>query len=122
VIVSNGCGWYIDKFLQRARVDAVVHTNPGRYEPDRGLMLELPTTSPYYCPETGISKAAVVAEALQEAEAVAFAGDGRPDVKAAQMVAPRRRFAREWLASELERLGEEFQPFDRWSQIAIQLQ
>jgi hypothetical protein len=35
---------------------------------------------------------------------------------------PQLRFARGWLAEALSERGEGFYPFDRWSQIADQLQ
>jgi hypothetical protein len=37
-------------------------------------------------------------------------------------VQPQLRFARGWLAEALSERGERFYPFDRWSQIADQLQ
>ena len=83
IIVSNGCQWYIDRFLAGAGVTAPVYSNPGRFDPAHGLIMELPTDSPYFDPETGIDKRAVVEDYRSQGAAVAFAGDGRPDVAAA---------------------------------------
>ncbi len=118
VIVSNGCGWYIERLLARAGVAVPVHTNPGRFDPATGLSMELPTDSPYFDPETGISKRAVVEHHLARGATVAFAGDGRPDVAPALLVAPELRFAREWLASHLEEEGHAYRHYEAWSEVA----
>ena len=62
---------------------------------------------------TGVSKVAIVRDALNRSDSVAFAGDGRPDLRPALLVQPRLRFARGWLAEALS---------ERWSQIADQVQ
>ena len=41
IIVSNGCQWYIDRLLSAAGVTAPVYSNPGRFDPARGLIMEL---------------------------------------------------------------------------------
>jgi 2-hydroxy-3-keto-5-methylthiopentenyl-1-phosphate phosphatase len=69
-----------------------------------------------------VNKVAIVQDALKRSDCVAFAGDGRPDLRPALLVQPRLRFARGWLAEALSERGEGFYPFDRWSQIADQLQ
>jgi 2-hydroxy-3-keto-5-methylthiopentenyl-1-phosphate phosphatase len=71
---------------------------------------------------TGVNKLAIVQDALRRSDCVAFAGDGRPDLKPALMVEPHLRFARGWLAEALSKRGEGFHPFERWSQIVDQLQ
>lgn len=121
IVVSNGCRWYIDRLLATAGVAPPVLANPGRFEPERGLIMELPESSPFFSPETGIDKGAVVEEYLRRGAAVAFAGDGRPDVAPALLVSPDRRFAREWLADHLETAGHRFRGFDRWSEISRML-
>ena len=121
IVVSNGCGWYIDRLLDRAGVTATVLTNPGRFDPEHGLIMELPVSSPYFSPETGIDKRAVVAEHAQSGAVVAFAGDGRPDVAPALLVPPERRFARAWLADHLDATGHEYRGFDRWTEISRML-
>lgn len=121
LVVSNGCCWYIDKLLRRAGVELTVHSNPGNFHPTSGLQLVAPTGSPFYSAEYGISKSAVVRDALRRAEHVAFAGDGRPDVEPALLVPPPLRFACGWLAEELARRNVPFQKFDVWSEIPMAL-
>ena len=75
VVASAGCAWYIDKLLAGAPV-AAVHANPGRFETGRGLVMERPTGSPFFDPEVGVDKPAIVRDALARAEVVAYAGDG----------------------------------------------
>ncbi|MEI8011683.1 MAG: HAD-IB family phosphatase [Candidatus Omnitrophota bacterium] len=117
VVASAGCGWYIQKLLAAQGVSLEVHTNPGAFSPDKGLEMRLPEVSPFFSPDIGVDKAAVVREALKSASRVAFAGDGRPDLAPALMVPPQRRFARNWLANKLSSMGEKFHPFERWSDI-----
>lgn len=121
IIVSNGCRWYIDRLLAASGVEATVLSNPGRFDPERGLLMELPEDSPYFSPETGIDKRAVVEEHRRRGFDVAFAGDGRPDVDPALLVVPERRFARAWLAEHLTAEGHRYRGFDRWSEIARML-
>ncbi len=121
VVVSNGCRWYIDRLLARAGVAVTVFSNPGHFDPARGLTLEPPSDSPYFDPETGISKRAVVEDRLRHGATVAFAGDGRPDVAPALQVPAERRFARGWLADHLEAEGHAFVRYEAWSEIAHQL-
>lgn len=121
VVVSNGCGWYIDRLLRAAGVTATVLTNPGRFDPEHGLIMELPVSAPFFSPETGIDKRAVVEEHLQRNSVVAFAGDGRPDVAPALLVSPERRFARAWLADHLDATGHQYRAFDRWTEISRML-
>jgi 2,3-diketo-5-methylthio-1-phosphopentane phosphatase len=121
IIVSNGCQWYIDRLLAEAGVEAPVLSNPGRFDPDQGLIMELPASSPYFSRETGIDKGAVVVEQLKRGADAAFAGDGRPDLGPALMVPPARRFAREWLAGRLTEEGHAYRGFHRWSEISHML-
>jgi 2-hydroxy-3-keto-5-methylthiopentenyl-1-phosphate phosphatase len=69
-----------------------------------------------------VNKVAIIQDALKRSDWVAFAGDGRPDLRPALLVQPQLRFARGWLAEALSERGERFYPFDRWSQIADELQ
>ena len=118
VVVSNGCRWYIDRLLAASGVDLPVLSNPGHFDPARGLVMELPTSSPYLDPSTGIDKGAVVEDHLRRGATVAFAGDGRPDVVPALQVPPGHRFARAWLADHLRAEDHAYHGFDRWSEIA----
>ena len=118
VIASAGCAFYIKRIILRAGITAVIHANPGDFVPGRGLFMKPPGQSPFFAAETGIDKAAVVRHYLDQGIATAFAGDGRPDLAPALLVTPEYRFARGWLADELESRHKQFVPFTRWSDIA----
>lgn len=118
VVASAGCDWYIRHLLGRQGVALEVHANPGRFAAGRGLLMELPTASPYFSPTHGIDKAAVVQDALRAGRRVAFAGDGYPDAPAARLVPPELRFATAALAETLAADGLPFRRFDRWAEIA----
>src|SRR5947209_5189536 len=75
VVASAGCAWYIRRLLAGARVEVEVHANPGRFETGKGLLMEMPTGSPYLSPMLGIDKARVVRRQVDEGRTVAFAGD-----------------------------------------------
>ena len=122
VIASAGCDWYIEYLLQKAGVSIALHANPGIFDPESGLQMSLPKQSPFFISTTGIDKSAIVRDALNRSNRVAFAGDGRPDLKPALLVRPELRFATGWLAEALRERGEGYHPFERWSQIADQLQ
>lgn len=115
IIASGGSSWYIEQIL--AGVSATIHSNPGRIEKGRGLVLRLPDDSPFYSPQTGIDKAGVVRAALKRYKKVAFAGDGSPDIEPALLVAPSLRFARRFLAQALDDRGERYQPYRTWSEV-----
>ncbi len=122
IVASAGSAWYIDRLLAQAGVSGVeVYANPGSIEPGRGLWIRLPEASPFFSLDVGINKPAIVREALRRAELVAFAGDGPPDLEPALLVRPGLRFARGWLAGELDRRGEPFSRFQRWSDVAEML-
>ena len=63
-VASAGSAWYIERVLRAAGMEARVHASPGRIEDGRGLVLEPPRDSPYYHPEKGIDKDALVRDAL----------------------------------------------------------
>lgn len=118
VIVSAGCDWYIQKILAKAGISAVVHANPGEFAESGGLEMRVPSGSPYLSSRTGIDKAAIVREALENYRDVAFAGNSAPDLEAARLVNDNRRFARAQLAQLLEHEGRSYRRFQRWSEIA----
>lgn len=121
-IASAGSTWYIERMLARAGVEGVaIHGNPGSLQPGRGLWIEEPAGSKFFSSRVGVDKAAIVRDAMERAETVAFAGDGPPDVPPALLVKPALRFARGWLAGELRRRGEPFQEYSRWSEVAFRL-
>src|SRR5262245_43128808 len=117
IIVSAGSSWYIERILECAGVSATIHSNPGRIEEGRGLVLRLPEESPFFSPQAGIDKAGVVRAALKRHKRVAFAGDGPPDVEPALLVAPSLRFARRFLAQALNDRGQPYQPYRIWSEV-----
>jgi 2-hydroxy-3-keto-5-methylthiopentenyl-1-phosphate phosphatase len=123
VVTSAGCEWYIRHLLDQAGVQLEVHSNPGRFVPGRGLLMELPVGSQFCSPELGVDKAQVVKHHLERAQggAVAFAGDGFPDEEAAMLVPDNLRFARGDLADVLQQKGEPFRSFETWSEIARQI-
>jgi 2,3-diketo-5-methylthio-1-phosphopentane phosphatase len=122
LVVSAGSSWYVERVLGRAGVAATIYSNPGRLEKGCGLVLEkLDPSSPYHSASVGVDKSAVVRHALRVAEAVAFAGDGPPDLQPALLVRPELRFARGFLADALRERGEAFRAFSRWSEIAREL-
>jgi 2,3-diketo-5-methylthio-1-phosphopentane phosphatase len=121
VVVSAGCSWYIERILARAGVNLPIYSNPGTFVPNGGLHMRLPTESPYFSPEVGIDKAAVVREHQRAGRLVAFAGDGFPDAEAARLVPAELRFARADLATALRADGSSFRTFERWGEVAAAL-
>jgi 2-hydroxy-3-keto-5-methylthiopentenyl-1-phosphate phosphatase len=116
IIASAGCAWYIERLLAPLGLEAEVHANPGRFSEKEGLIMELPFDSPYFCRETGIDKTRLVQAALGHS-AVAFAGDGRPDLGPALLVPSSRRFAKGRLAEDLAKKKESFHRFQSWSEM-----
>ena len=86
VVASAGCDWYIRRLLSGLKGRVEVHSNPGRFEAGRGLLMELPTASPYFCDQIGVNKAAIVRAAIEAGP------DGR--VRRGWVPRPRRRDAR----------------------------
>jgi 2,3-diketo-5-methylthio-1-phosphopentane phosphatase len=118
VVTSAGCDWYIRKLLSEAGVDVTVYSNPGRFEPGRGLLMSMPPAGPFRSETLGVDKTAIIRHYLKCGGSVAFAGDGFPDADPARLVPDELRFARADLADVLRREGHAFHPFDRWSGIA----
>ncbi len=117
VIASAGCEYYVERMLFRAGIDAAIHANPGSFIPGKGLAMSKELMSPFYSAETGVDKAAIVKWYLDRGCETAFAGDGSPDLAPALLVTAERRFARGWLADELEKRREPFVRFERWPEI-----
>lgn len=119
-VASAGCAWYIRRILDGLGLGGAVevHANPGAPAPDGSLRMDMPEGSPFLCEETGVDKEGVVKHHQRQGSVVAFAGDGFADLPAALAVAPALRFARADLAQALAERGEDFRPFDRWSEVA----
>jgi len=117
VIASAGCAYYIDRILLRSGIKVTTYANPGNFIPFKGLFMKQPLNSQFYATDTGIDKSSVVRHYLDQGYETAFAGDGRPDLAPALQVTPELRFAKGWLAGELENRHEPFVRFDRWSDI-----
>ncbi len=115
---SAGCSWYIERVLAQAGVTMTVYANPGEYPEGGPLVMRAPSDSPFFTPETGVDKAAIVRFHQKEVTTVAFAGDGFADLPAALAVPADLRFARADLAQALTEKGEAFRPFDVWTKIA----
>ena len=120
VIASAGCAWYIERLLAPLGIEAELHANPGIFSKQRGLIMEPPLASPYFCRQNGIDKTRLVQEALNRGT-IAFAGDSRPDLGSAMLVHPSRRFAKGRLAEELRKRGEDFTGFQTWSEMVDKL-
>lgn len=118
IVTSAGCAWYIRRLLAAAGVEIEVHSNPGRFEAGKGLLLEMPTGSPFLSPTLGVDKARVVRTHLDAGRTVAFAGDGFPDAEPALLVPAEMRFARGDLADFLDREGHGYRTFGVWSDVA----
>lgn len=117
VIVSAGCDWYIRHLLDAAGVDIEVHANPGRFVAGRGLVMQRPSEPRFRSEAVGVDKAAVVRDALERYDRVAFAGDGLPDLPAARLVADHRRFGRGDLAEAAAAEGVPTRPFEHWADV-----
>jgi 2-hydroxy-3-keto-5-methylthiopentenyl-1-phosphate phosphatase len=121
IVASAGCDWYISRLLSHAHVALECHANPGRFEPGHGLLMELPTESPYFSRELGIDKTAIVQTFLSAGIPIAYAGDGFPDVAPAKLVPEHLCFARADLANVLRQEQRNFRSYGSWSDIARQL-
>lgn len=122
VIASAGCEWYIRRLLLDVSPIPEIHANPGTFVPGLGLHMAPPLGSPYYHSETGIDKSRIVKNAICTGATVAFAGDGKPDLDPALLVPSELRFARGWLAEELERRSERYRRFESWEEIVSVLE
>lgn len=121
VVTSAGCDWYIQKLLKARGVFLPVFANPGYFVPGKGLLMSLPEEGIYFSRELGIDKAAVVRAAMAGHRQVAFAGDGYPDIDAAELVPAHLRFAKGALAEVAAQKGVSTVCFDQWSDIAEHL-
>jgi len=118
VVTSAGSDWYIRRLLAEAGVEVEVYSNPGQFVPGKGLLMEMPTGSPYLSSSLGVDKTAIVRSYVGAGRPVAFAGDGFPDAEPARLVPDGLRFARGDLANVLDQERLSFRPFETWSDIS----
>lgn len=119
IVASAGCSWYIERLLGKAGLSLEIHANPGTFAPESGLLLSRSVSSPWYDPQIGISKTAIMRHAQQTDPQAVFAGDGRPDVEPARLTLS--CFARGWLAEHLESAKLPYEPLTTWADLADRL-
>ncbi len=105
-ICSAGCDYYIERLIGQEMKEYGIRlvANHGVYNPEQGLlMMSPPEESPFWDPNTGVSKAAVVRYLQQEGYRVVYCGDGMPDVAAASIADD--VFARKMLFLQCRQLG-----------------
>jgi 2-hydroxy-3-keto-5-methylthiopentenyl-1-phosphate phosphatase len=119
VVASAGCRWYIERILADLGLEFTIHANPGWFAPDRGVVMEADSRSPYHDAALGLDKRAIVRAALARDPVVAFAGDSPlTDGPAARLVPPERRFATGQLARVFAADGTAHRSFATWPEIA----
>jgi 2,3-diketo-5-methylthio-1-phosphopentane phosphatase len=118
VVTSAGCDWYINKLLGEYGISLPVFANPGRFVPGKGLLMTQPEEGRYFSKSLGIDKSAVVRDVQMDHLHVAYAGDGYPDIDAAELVPAHLRFAKSALAEVATSKGLGFIAFEQWSEIA----
>lgn len=87
-ICSAGMDYYILKRIPQyiKKYGVVVISNKGEYSPKTGFKLTpLPEGNPFYSKNIGVAKEAVVENFKNQGYMTIFAGDGRPDIKAASI-------------------------------------
>lgn len=120
MILSAGCGFYIQKVLHRMDLSWIpVYSNSGCYK-NRGLHLAPDTASPFYSARYGIDKAKVVQSMRKDYEIIAYAGDSSPDVEPCKLCD--LRYAKSGLIGKLERRGIQHTAVEDFAQIRQHLQ
>jgi len=87
-ICSAGMDYYILKripqYIEQYRIQII--SNKGEYSPETGFKVTPPPAgSPFYSKSTGIAKDELVNHLQKQGYFTIFAGDGRPDIKAAKI-------------------------------------
>jgi len=121
VVASAGCGWYIDRLMTKLGLEIQVHASAGVFSPATGLVMHPDPQGPYFHPESGIDKAAVVRDALAKSPHVAYAGDSHTDRAGALLVPPSRRFVTGRLARQFVQEEVAHMAFAEWPEIAAHL-
>ena len=118
-ICSAGTEYYVKKRIGRTlkKYNIGILSNGGKYSPKTGLlMIPPPPSSPFYDEDAGISKAAFVQSFKDKGFFVIFAGDGRPDIKAARIAD--KVFARDLLLELCRKEGLVAQPLKTFKDIS----
>lgn len=87
-IVSAGADYYIKLILDHLKIsDSItLYSNKSFYTPEGGLQIcEPDKTNPFYSNNYGISKKLIIESLKNKYDFVVFAGDGGPDIEAAQI-------------------------------------
>lgn len=87
-ICSAGTNYYIKKRIpaELKKYNIVLISNDAEYCPETGMKLIAPSEDSYYYNEnTGISKQAIVKKLKDDGFVTIYAGDGKPDLKAAKL-------------------------------------
>ncbi len=86
-ICSAGMDYYILKRIPEyiKKYNITLLSNKGEYSPQTGFKVTPPAPgSPFYSKDAGVSKDALVQHLKQQGFFTIYAGDGRPDIKAAR--------------------------------------
>jgi hypothetical protein len=54
VVASAGCDWYIRTLPAAAGLEVEIHANSGRFHQRKGLVMEMPTSSPFLSATLGV--------------------------------------------------------------------
>lgn len=117
-VVSAGADYYISRILNKLNLSKQVTliTNPSKYTPENGLEL-FPVNEKHelYDENLGVSKKCFVEKMKKEGYSVVFAGDGMPDIAAAQSADV--VFAKDYLIELCEQSNIKYNKFDSYFEI-----
>ncbi len=115
VIVSAGTSYYIEKVLKMQGIgDVKIYSNRATFK-NNGLHFALDEKDEFYSDIFGIDKEKVVKKLRSKYSKVFYAGDSRPDVKAA--LEADLVFAKGKLVNLLKEKGKAFIEFNNFSEI-----
>ncbi|RYL95882.1 2,3-diketo-5-methylthio-1-phosphopentane phosphatase [Sporolactobacillus sp. THM7-4] len=84
-VISAGTDYYIKRIFNHYGIHGVkIFSNPGVYE-NRGIRLNVDPEGKYYSEMYGIDKEKLARDLMADYDTVFFAGDSRPDLKAAML-------------------------------------
>lgn len=117
-VVSAGADYYISRILKKLNLSehVTIITNPSKYTPEKGLELfPVGKTHELYDEDLGISKKNFVEKMKKQGYSVIFAGDGMPDIAAAESADV--VFARDYLIDLCEQSNISYKRFDSYFEI-----